>query len=120
MQGMNRTSGAAISDAAHLQQSIADILGTPLGSRLMRRDYGSLLPELMDQPDNGATRVRLHAAIAAALMRWEPRIRLSSAAVTTGTRAGQVIVDITGTYIRSSGEQQLLALRVPILAAGAV
>ncbi len=25
----------------------------------MRRDYGSLVPELIDQPDNEATQVRL-------------------------------------------------------------
>uniref|UniRef100_UPI0026076D20 ATPase domain-containing protein n=1 Tax=uncultured Sphingobium sp. TaxID=316087 RepID=UPI0026076D20 len=31
---------------------VRDILTTPIGSRLMRRDYGSLIPELIDQPAN--------------------------------------------------------------------
>ena len=58
-------------DVDHLRQSVADILSTPIGSRVMRRDYGSLVPALLDQPDNNATQARLRAAVASALMRWE-------------------------------------------------
>lgn len=75
---MNRNTGRATGDLEHLRQSIADILTTPIGSRVMRRDYGSLVPALIDQPDNLATQVRLYAAIAGALMRWEPRLSLAS------------------------------------------
>ena len=42
--GMHRTTGAGLSGIEHLRQSIADILTTPLGTRLQRRTYGSLLP----------------------------------------------------------------------------
>ena len=59
MPGMNNLSGKPVADIAHLSQSIADILTTPLGTRLERRTYGSLLPELIDHPDNGTTRVRM-------------------------------------------------------------
>lgn len=38
--GMSRHTGAALDGADHLAQSVADILGTPIGSRVMRRDYG--------------------------------------------------------------------------------
>lgn len=48
--GMNRATGAAIADLDHTRQSLSDILGTPIGSRVMRRDYGSLLSDLIDQP----------------------------------------------------------------------
>ena len=78
MSGLNRHTGSAIAGLAHLRQSVGDILGTPIGSRVMRRDYGSLVPELIDHPDNQATRVRLTAAIASALMRWEPRLQLNA------------------------------------------
>ncbi|HIH7570978.1 TPA: GPW/gp25 family protein, partial [Yersinia enterocolitica] len=40
--GMNRHAGQTITDADHISQSIADILITPVGSRVMRRTYGSL------------------------------------------------------------------------------
>lgn len=48
--GMNRTTGESISDVDHISQSIGDILRTPVGSRVMRREYGSLLSQMIDQP----------------------------------------------------------------------
>lgn len=71
---MNRTTGRRLDSLEHLQQSVTDILTTPIGSRAMRREYGSMLPAMLDQPDNLATQTRLFAAGAAALMRWEPRL----------------------------------------------
>jgi hypothetical protein len=55
MNGMDATTGKALSGIAHLAQRIGDILGTPIGTRVMRRDYGSLWRELIDQPTNAAT-----------------------------------------------------------------
>lgn len=75
--GMSRNSGELLSSDNHLRQSIHDILTTPLGTRIMRRSYGSLLPFLIDSPANEATRLRLMAATATALIRWEPRIKVS-------------------------------------------
>ncbi len=75
--GMSRDNGSQLSTDEHLRQSIRDILTTPLGTRLMRRDYGSLLPFLIDSPANDATKLRLMAATATALIRWEPRIKVS-------------------------------------------
>lgn len=71
---MNRSTGRTIGDADHLRQSVADILTTPIGSRVMRRSYGSLVPALIDQPHNRALAGRVCAAAASALMRWEPRL----------------------------------------------
>lgn len=76
--GLSRTSGRAIAvnSLEHIRQSIAHILTTPIGSRVMRRDYGSDLPDLIDQPKNGTLRLRLSAATAIAISRWEKRVRL--------------------------------------------
>ncbi|WP_172678241.1 GPW/gp25 family protein, partial [Yersinia enterocolitica] len=60
--GMNRHAGQTITDSDHISQSIADILITPVGSRVMRRTYGSLLSELIDQPQNPALRLQIMAA----------------------------------------------------------
>ena len=90
MIGVNATTGRSLDGMEHLGQSIGDILMTPLGSRVMRRDYGSLLPELIDQPFNDATRMRLFGATALALMRWEPRIRLIRVQLFQGEAAGQI------------------------------
>lgn len=76
MTGMSAHTGRRLDSLAHIQQSVADILTTPLGSRVMRREYGSLLPDLIDQPLNGPTALRAYVATVVALMRWEPRIRV--------------------------------------------
>lgn len=75
--GMNRSTGKAIDETDHIRQSVRDILTTPIGSRVMRRDYGSLLFELIDQPVNRANRLRLMAATVSALTQWEPRINVT-------------------------------------------
>ena len=95
---MNRHTGRAITGLEHLRQSVGDILSTPIGSRVMRREYGSLVPELLDHPDNDATRVRLNAAVAGALMRWEPRIRLTRITMERNPDVpGRCEITLTGT-----------------------
>ena len=83
MSGMNAISGHTLNGVAHIRQSISDILLTPIGSRVMRRDYGSLVLDLIDHPVNGITVLQLYASIAMALAQWEPRIELTSIAQTT-------------------------------------
>ncbi|MBZ9576726.1 GPW/gp25 family protein [Modicisalibacter sp. MOD 31.J] len=78
MAGMNDRTGTALGGLAHIEQSVADILTTPLGTRVMRREYGSLLPDIIDQPLNDANLLRLYAAAVIALARWEPRIRVNT------------------------------------------
>lgn len=92
-RGMNAGTGKALADLAHIRQSVRDILTTPIGSRVMRRDYGSLLPELIDQPLNGATLLRAYAATIMALVRWEPRIRVTRVQFIIST-AGQLTIDM--------------------------
>lgn len=105
MTGMHRNGGTSMRDLAHLSQSIADILTTPLGTRLQRRTYGSLLPDLIDHPDNGTTRIRVYAATASALMRWEPRLRLSRIQLTSGPQPGKVMLDLAGEYLAPEGSR---------------
>ncbi|MFI8615346.1 GPW/gp25 family protein [Acidovorax sp. NPDC077693] len=96
---MNRTTGAAISGLEHLRQSVGDILSTPIGSRVMRREYGSLVPELIDHPDNNASQVRLFSAVASALLRWEPRFRLTRVGVQRDAeRPGYALIELHGSY----------------------
>lgn len=78
MNGINNTTGKVLSGIAHLKQSITDILTTPIGSRVMRREYGSRLFELIDAPLNASTIIDYYAAVAEALKRWEPRFALES------------------------------------------
>ncbi|MFM0302412.1 GPW/gp25 family protein [Paraburkholderia sediminicola] len=114
MRGMDAKTGRAISGLAHLYQSIAKILTTSIGSRVKRRPFGSEIPDLIDAPNNGETRVRLYAAIATALMRWEPRLTLTRVQLpteTTDTGAGVQVVDIEGT---TTDTGDAVATRVPV------
>nr|DAL50123.1 MAG TPA_asm: baseplate wedge subunit [Caudoviricetes sp.] len=92
---MNRNTGLGISDAEHISQSMRDILLTPVGSRVMRREYGSLLSALIDMPQNPALRLQIMVACYSAIQKWEPRIRLTAIRFETGD-AGEMYVDITG------------------------
>jgi phage baseplate assembly protein W len=93
---MNVATGKWIEGDEHLAQSIAQILTTPLGSRVQRRNFGSLLPELIDQPFNDATRVRLYGATATALQSWEPRLQLKRVALAQGETPGSFVLTLEG------------------------
>ncbi len=73
---ISRENGKNISELEHIKQSIQDILTTPIGSRVMRREYGSLLPRLIDAPLNEATILQVQSAAATAILRWENRIAI--------------------------------------------
>ncbi len=73
----------------------------------MRREYGSQLPELIDAPFNDTTRLQVYAATAMALMRWEPRIRLSRVQINGQNLAGQVLMEIDAILVDSNEPHNL-------------
>lgn len=93
--GMDASTGRALTGAQRLAQAAKDILFTPIGSRLRRRLYGSHWPELIDAPDNDATRLRLYAAAADALMRELPDLTVERIGLSR-QRAGQAILELQG------------------------
>ncbi|HBL6081046.1 GPW/gp25 family protein [Enterobacter hormaechei] len=93
--GMSQGNGRAITDTDHLRQSVRDILLTPQGSRIARREYGSLLSELIDQPQNPALRLQVMSAVYVALSRWEPRLALDSITINSSFD-GSMVVELTG------------------------
>lgn len=97
MLGTDATTGKALDGIDHLRQSISDILRTPVGSRVMRRTYGSQLPFLVDAPLNRSTMMDLMAATVDALKRWEPRIKVTK--VVPSVTAGVVSIDVQGIYL---------------------
>ncbi|WP_338014297.1 GPW/gp25 family protein [Sphingomonas cavernae] len=111
---MDATTGRPLEGLDHLRQSIADILSTPIGTRVARRDYGSLLFELLDQPMAGSGRIRLYAAIAVALSRWEKRLRLKRVAIERGDTPGAFTVTIEGIRTDSPAPNSFARLTVPL------
>ncbi len=113
MPGTNNQNGKDLTGLAHLRQSVRDILTTPIGTRVMRREYGSRLFELLDAPLTPGTLTEIYAAAAEALARWEPRLRVAriraSEAVEGNTPAqgsdagglakGKISIDLEGVYL---------------------
>lgn len=112
MQGMNRVTGKPLSGSDHLAQSIRDLLTTPIGSRVMLREYGSRIPELVDRPTNALLDVELHAAVAEALDRWEPRFRLTSVQITERSSAGRITISIEGVVVADGRAVRLEGITV--------
>lgn len=91
MTGMSRSTGRRLDPLAHINQSVHDICTTLIGTRLTRRSYGSLVPDLIDQPMNPATRLRLISSIATALIQWEQRVRVQKVSIIpTGVASGWI------------------------------
>ena len=116
MIGMDAATGKPLEGDAHLAQSIGNILTTPIGSCVMRRDYGSALFELIDAPTNAIGRLRLIAATADAVRRWEPRIRLTRIAVAPAEPSdGRFVLDLQGERTDAiGGRNALTRLTIPL------
>ena len=98
MRGTDARTGAPLAGAAHLRQSIRDILTTPIGSRVMRRTYGSRVFDLLDAPLDAAGAARVVAAAAEAIATWEPRYRVERIQVAAASR-GHFSFDLDGAYV---------------------
>jgi phage baseplate assembly protein W len=97
MIGMDRQTGQPISGIQHLRQSIADILGTPLGSRRLRPEYGSKLRQFVDLPVNEGWKSAVQAEVARTLGRWEPRLKLERVRV-VAVIGGRIDLQLVGQY----------------------
>ncbi|MBG0666918.1 GPW/gp25 family protein [Enterobacter roggenkampii] len=100
--GMNSQTGLSGSEVEHIRQSVRDILVTPVGSRVMRREYGSLLSQMIDQPQTPALRLQIMAACYSAIQKWEPRVSLTTIIFERSDTDGGLYVDITGTRTETS------------------
>ena len=90
--GMNPDGTGNLNDMEHLKQSV--------------REYGSLVPDLIDEPMNNTTRLQCMSAAVIALTRWEPRIALDAIDVVwkAGGRAG---VTLSGTVMQTMQNVEL-------------
>jgi len=93
MSGIDALSGSTLDELADIRQSISTIITTPVGSRVMRREFGSHVFGLVDAPGSPVGIMQMIAAMADGITRWEPRVTLKSARVT---------VELTGETILST------------------
>ncbi len=98
MLGMDINTGKTIEDVNHLKQSITNILTTPIGSRVMRRDYGSRLFQRIDNPLTGEVIAEIYSDVVEALFNYEPRFEVVNIDVKS-IKDGQIIFDLEGNYL---------------------
>lgn len=112
MASIDVSTGATLDELADIQQSIVIILTTPIGTRVMRRDFGSFIFDLLDSPTSPRGALRLIAATADAIERWEQRVRFISASVRP-SGDGRVVLD-TVCQFRADGRP----LEIPVTIGG--
>lgn len=92
-----------------IKENIIHILLTGIGERVMRRDYGGGIRELVHDPNNDVLQAMVSHRIAKTIGQWEQRVQLQE--VTVRQQDATLFVDIQY-IINGSAEPQ--ALSVPI------
>ena len=90
LQGIFKLSSAR----ENIEESIAIILGTKLGERVYRPNFGSRLSELAFAPMNRQTLLLIRLYVQEALTMWEPRIVLDRVYTEPNPREGLVNIII--------------------------
>jgi uncharacterized protein len=111
MRGMDVQTGKNLEGVLHLKQSIANILSTPVGSRVMRRDYGSRLFDKIDHPLDGNLIAEMYADVVEALFQWEPRFELMQVTV-VNLKQGTITLDLEGRYVADGSLIQLQGIEI--------
>ena len=109
---MSRYNGSELTELEHIRQSLEDIATTPIGSRLMRREYGTLLASLMDQPIGQALYLKIYSTLYSAYVRWEDRIEISQISVAELNK-GQLILDVIG-FLKTNGNEVYMSIPVKL------
>jgi len=91
-----------------VRQSIALILDTEPGSRVMRPTWGCGLRRYLMQPNTVATRASIQHDVERALGAFEPRIQLTGVAVEPGEDAALVYIRISYIHVRDGRPDNLV------------
>ena len=83
-----------------IRQSIAIILDTERGERVMRPTFGCGLRRYLMKPNTSATRALIQYDVSQALSTWEPRIALTGVRVDEGDDPSLVLIQVAYTHLR--------------------
>ncbi|MEL4069593.1 GPW/gp25 family protein [Ochrobactrum sp. GPK 3] len=96
--GVNRVTFRPLSGFDHVRQSIEVILTTPIGSRIMRREFGSEVFDLIDRPLTDRVILAVYAAVVLAIAKWEPRFAVTGCRIDQADETGKLVLQIFGIY----------------------
>ncbi|WP_137940366.1 GPW/gp25 family protein [Chitinivorax sp. B] len=91
-----------------VRQSMAVILDTEPGERLMLPTFGCGLRRFLMQPNTTSTRALMQREIEIALRTWEPRISVDRVEVLPGDEPALVMIRIAYTHLRDGRPDNLV------------
>jgi phage baseplate assembly protein W len=97
-----------------LKENIIHILLTGVGERVMRRDYGGGLRQLVHDPNNDALRALVQHQVAKSIGEWEPRVLVQG--VTIAGDGGTLTIRVDYVVRRTRARD---SIAVPLPAIGA-
>ncbi len=102
------------SGPSNVREALRIVLLTAPGERVMLAAFGGGLGAFLHQPNVTATHRRIEAAIADAVQRFEPRVRLSSVDVAPADDDPAAAVATLRYALVSSGLEEQLRVRVQL------
>lgn len=103
--GINRATGVEL-----ILMSVRQIIGTLIGSRVMRRDFGSRIHDIPFEPADETTNALVRHFIIEALTRWEKRIRITGINIQFDRSTSQLQIAVN---FRIRASNQDASLTVP-------
>ena len=100
-----------VADGRELDESIAIILGTSPGERVMRPQFGCRIHELVFHPLNSEILGLAERFVRESLNRWEPRIELESVDVEIDElehARGRLNINVSYTVLATKDERSLV------------
>lgn len=91
-----------VAGPASIEQAIAIILGTSVGERVMRPEFGCGIWELVMEPNTAQLHGRVQLRVREALTRWEPRIDVPDVRVESPPEQKNVLLIRIDYRIRSN------------------
>jgi phage baseplate assembly protein W len=96
-----------------LNDNIAHLLLTTVGERVMLRDYGGGLRQLLHDPNNDAIRAIVQHQVAKAIGADEPRVLVQAVNVTQDASAGVLSINVQY-IVRQTKQVQTMSVPVDL------
>lgn len=91
-------------------QHVRSVIGTEIGERVMRADYGAATLERLFGPINDAEITLLETDISTALATWAPEVRVTSIDASADESNLNVVVN----YALAHADQQTVTVTLPV------
>lgn len=101
MTGIDRHTGKVIEEPEHIRQGIEVILTTPIGSRVMQREFGFDCINLDGSPKPGVTADQAERSALSALSKYKPRIQNVTVSAAISQYGALSSIDVSYTEIKT-------------------